>query len=172
MTTSGNMSRIRYIPISRNWFASVSGFIRMVRISSFRRARMKLWRGENRDDILDGMCTMEKPLSYIIDMDSRESRVLRLFNSILTDNGRAFPKIDVSCPRNVSKAELYEDFIRRLRKWTHHCQEIGFIDGGYPKVVGQKLLLPLDVRTKTELYRKLVVATFNVRSNHCLYGGF
>lgn len=105
-------------------------------------------------------------------MGSKETRVLRLFNSILEDNGRTFPKIDVSCPRNVSKTELYTDFMLRLRKWTEHCDHIAFTEGGYPKVVGRRLLLPLDVRTKKELYRVLVVATFNVRTDHCLYGGF
>jgi hypothetical protein len=99
-------------------------------------------------------------------------RVLLYFRDILTDGGATFPKYDVSCTASTPRRALYDDFKGRLLKWWGG-RAIGFTPDGYPKVVRNTLLLPLDVRSKKELYKKLIIATFNIHAEHrpCVYGG-
>jgi hypothetical protein len=96
--------------------------------------------------------------------------VLEYFRDILMDNGRTFPKSDVSCDPRTSRELLFGDFRTRLMRWWN-TGRMGFTEGGYPKVVQGALLLPVDVKSKKELYKKLVVATFNIQTPGCLYGG-
>jgi hypothetical protein len=99
-------------------------------------------------------------------------RVLRYFGDILTDYGATFPKSDVSCSASISRRALFDDFKGRLLAWWGG-RDIGFTPDGYPKVVGKKLMLPLNVHSKKELYSKLIVATFNIHGQQrpCVYGG-
>lgn len=99
-----------------------------------------------------------------------DRRVLGYFADILTDNGRTFPKSDVSCDPRISREDLFGDFKSRLMRWWKSGR-LGFCEGGYPKIVRGTLLLPKDVHNKKELYHKLVVATFNIQTPKCLYGG-
>ena len=106
-----------------------------------------------------------------MDLLTRKMHIMRIFYEILTDNGRTFPREDVSCPSaRISSRQLFDDFKTRLTKWRGKRQ-IGFTKDGYPKITKDRLLLPLDVTDKKELYSKLIVATFNTSSFKGLYGG-
>jgi hypothetical protein len=111
-------------------------------------------------------------------------KVYTWFMDILLDDGATFPIEEVSVSpssRNMTKRDLFHDFILRLihfwsgstrlsRKTTYR---IGITPHGFPKsnATKKELLLPKDVRSKDELYRKLVIATFNITEGRGLYGG-
>jgi hypothetical protein len=100
------------------------------------------------------------------------NQILQFFASILCDAGRTFPCKLVSGPNGScdDKATLYGEFKTKLLLfWTGG--DIGFVDAGYPYCVRTTLMLPLDVKTRNDLYKRLIVATFNVETGNKIYGG-
>lgn len=109
-----------------------------------------------------------------------ELQVHRWFLSIILDRGRTFPIQDVSV-QDCPKTKLFQDFLERLvffwsgKRYlsTTDMYSIDFTPKGFPKShIGKNtILLPRDVTSRSDLYRKLIVATFNVTEGRGLYGG-
>jgi hypothetical protein len=114
----------------------------------------------------------------------QERRVLNWFMEILRDRGATLPLEELNQPEDISaevRVKLYEDFLGKLmffwsslRKLdTTRGYQVMFIDNPLPKssTCFYQIKLPRNVRSKDELYRKLVTATFNVEAGVGLMGG-
>lgn len=98
-------------------------------------------------------------------------KILSMFISILCDGGRTFPVKTVSSA-NHDRSRLYREFKAKLQLFWHGSR-VDFTSSGYPRTSndGMTLILPTDVKTRQDLYKRLIVATFNMETGNQIYGG-
>lgn len=116
-----------------------------------------------------------------ITSSKHQLQIYQWFMHILLDKGRTFPMRDVSLVSGTSKTDIFKDFTMRLLFfWSGsntlsftNQYTISFTEGGFPKTdqIHRTLYLPQDVRSKKELYSKLIVSTFNIAEGKGYYGG-
>lgn len=114
-------------------------------------------------------------------INKKQLQVYKWFYEILLDEGASFPFGEVTGDRSSHSSSYFLDFVMRLMFfWSGSNQlslsmqyVVDFTPQGFPKKGATGVLfLPQDVRSKHDLYRKLIVATFNVTEGKQLYGGF
>lgn len=100
-----------------------------------------------------------------------KAKVVALFISILCDAGRTFPRISVSSSE-VDRTRLYREFKAKLQLFWRGSR-LDFATSGYPQTSndGATLILPLDIKTKADLYERLIVSSFNMETGNHIYGG-
>ena len=111
--------------------------------------------------------------------DAKQLQVYKWFYEILMDQGTSFPFNEVHVQKTPNDT-LFIDFVMRLMFFWSGSNQLSlstryffdFTPHGFPKNAGNVLFLPQDVRSKHDLYKKLIVATFNITEGKQLYGGF
>jgi hypothetical protein len=106
------------------------------------------------------------------------------FEWILKDNGESFPYVELDIKRpstSEERKEIFLDFVTKLLAFwsglrTIHpsaTYQVTAIDNQFPKssTCFYQLKLPIAVPSREELYRRLVVAVYNIEQGVGLAGG-
>ena len=140
--------------------------------------------GITQQSIRDWLARTPHPVEILDNGAEREVRIGVWLKEILSDFGWGFPVEELGREDRVPIAErrtMFLDFFGRLLYfWTglrkmdlSRTYQVSFIDGPTPKASTcfYKLKLPNSIRSKQELYRKLVFAVYSVEAGVGLMGG-